>query len=152
VSGRSAGQETTVDDTSAPRAQGEPEQQRQGDVEPEVGTDLDGDVATLTVGGELTEGARRPLVRTMTDLMLGRPDLRRVRLDLRAARYLNSAGMAVLVQLQKLGQPRGVEVVLVAPPTAVARPLQLSGLWLRFPVEEYETVEDDRVDREGGPG
>jgi anti-anti-sigma factor len=152
VSGRSAGQETTVDDTSAPRAQGEPEQQRQGDVEPEVGTDLDGDVATLTVGGELTEGARRPLVRTMTDLMLGRPDLRRVRLDLRAARYLNSAGMAVLVQLQKLGQPRGVEVVLVAPPTAVVRPLQLSGLWLRFPVEEYETVEDDRVDREGGPG
>jgi anti-anti-sigma factor len=152
VSGRSAGQETTVDDTSAPPAQGEPEQQRQVDVEPEVGTDLDGDVATLTVGGELTEGARRPLVRTMTDLMLGRPDLRRVRLDLRAARYLNSAGMAVLVQLQKLGQPRGVEVVLVAPPTAVARPLQLSGLWLRFPVEEYETVEDDRVDREGGPG
>jgi anti-anti-sigma factor len=141
-----------VDDTSAPRAQGEPEQQRHGDVEPEVGTALDGDVATLTVGGELTEGARRPLVRTMTDLMLGRPDLRRVRLDLRAVRYLNSAGMAVLVQLQKLGQPRGVEVVLVAPPTAIARPLQLSGLWLRFPVEEYEAVEDDRVDREGGPG
>ncbi|WP_448609308.1 STAS domain-containing protein [Geodermatophilus sp. URMC 60] len=141
-----------MDDTSAPRAQGEPEQKRRGDVEPEVSTDLDGDVATLTVGGELTEGARRPLVRTMTDLMLGRPDLRQVRLDLRAATYLNSAGMAVLVQLQKLGQPRGVDVVLVAPPTAVARPLQLSGLWLRFPVEEQPAVEDDRVDREGGPG
>jgi hypothetical protein len=26
--------------------------------------------------------------------------------------------------------------VLVDPPSAVARPLQLSGLWLRFPVEE----------------
>ena len=117
-----------MDETSAPRAQGETEQQRD-DREPEVITDLDGDVATLTVGGELTEGARRPLVRTMTDLMLGRPDLRRVRLDLRAATYLNSAGMAVLVQLQKLGQPRGVEVALVAPPAAVARPLQLSGLW-----------------------
>jgi anti-anti-sigma factor len=151
VSGRSAGQETAVDDTSAPRAHGEPERQRHGDVEPEVGTHLEGDVATLTVGGELTEGARRPLVRTMTDLMLGRPDLRQVRLDLRAATYLNSAGMAVLVQLQKLGQPRGLEVVLVAPPTEIARPLQLSGLWLRFPVEEYESVEDDRVDREGGP-
>src|SRR3712207_7426147 len=71
----------------------------------------------------------------MTDLMPGQPHLRRVRLDLRAATYLNSAGMAVLVQLQKLGQPRGVEVVLVAPPTDIARPLQLSGLWLRFPVE-----------------
>jgi stage II sporulation protein AA (anti-sigma F factor antagonist) len=151
VSGVSPGQETAVDETSAPRAQGETEQQR-GDREPEVTTDLDGDVATLTVGGELTEEARRPLVRTMTDLMLGRPDLRRVRLDLRAATYLNSAGMAVLVQLQKLGQPRGVEVALLAPPAAVARPLQLSGLWLRFPVEEDRAVEDDRVDREGGAG
>ena len=140
-----------MDDTSAPRAQGETEQRR-GGPEPEVTTDLHGDVATLTIGGELTEEARRPLVRTMTDLMLGRSDLRRVRLDLRAVTYLNSAGMAVLVQLQKLGQPRGVEVVLVAPPAAVARPLQLSGLWLRFPVEEFPTVEDDRVDREGGPG
>ncbi|MGY1681821.1 STAS domain-containing protein [Geodermatophilus sp. SYSU D01176] len=113
-------------------------------------TDLDGDVATLTVGGELTEGARRPLVRTMTDLLLGRPDLRQVRLDLRGTTYLNSAGVAVLVQLQKLGQPRGVDVVLVAPPPAITRPLQLSGLWLRFTVEG-EGVVDDRVDREGGP-
>ena len=86
----------------------------------------------------------------MTDLLLGRPDLRQVRLDLRGTTYLNSPGMAVLVQLQKLGQPRGVDVVLVAPPAAVARPLQLSGLWLRFTIEG-EGVEDDRVDREGGP-
>jgi anti-anti-sigma factor len=137
-----------VDDTSVPRAQGEPERQRTSDAEPEVTSDLDGDVATLTLGGELTEGARRPLVRTMTDLLLGRPDLRRVRLDLRTVSYVNSAGMAVLVQLQKLGQPRGVDVVLVEPPAAVARPLQTSGLWLRFVVEE-QAVADDRVDREG---
>jgi anti-anti-sigma factor len=84
----------------------------------------------------------------VTDLLLAETSLRRVRLDTRAVTYLNSAGMAVLVQLQKLGQPRGVEVVLVAPPTAVSRPLQLSGLWLRFPVEEL-AVEDDRVDRKG---
>lgn len=138
-----------MDETSAPRAQGEPERQAHGDAEPEVTTELDGDVATLTLGGELTEGARRPLVRTMTDLMLGRPDLRSVRLDLRGVTHLNSAGMSVLVQLLKLGRPRGVDVVLVAPPSAVARPLQLSGLWLRFTVEG-PGVEDDRVDREGG--
>ena len=136
-----AGQGTTVDDTSDPRAQGEPEQ-RPSDVEPEVTTDLDGDVATLTVGGELTEEARRPLVRTMTDLLLGRPSLRQVRLDTRAVDYLNSAGMAMLVQLQKLGQPRGVDLVLVAPPSTVARPLQLSGLWLRFAVEEDQSDEE----------
>ena len=145
------GQETAVDETSDPRPQGEPEQQRHGDVEPEVTTDLEAGVPTLTVGGEFTEGARRPLVRTMTDLLLSRPDLRRVRLDLRGVTYLNSAGMAVLVQLLKLGRPRGVDVVLVAPPSAVSRPLQLSGLWLRFTVEG-PTLEDDRVDREGGGG
>lgn len=144
------GQETAVDETSDPRPQGEPEQQRHGDVEPEVTTDLEADVPTLTVGGEFTEGARRPLVRTMTDLLLSRPDLRRVRLDLRGVTHLNSAGVAVLVQLEKLGRPRGVEVVLVAPPPVVARPLQLSGLWLRFTVEEQPAVVDDRVDREGG--
>ncbi|RBY78983.1 anti-sigma factor antagonist [Geodermatophilus sp. TF02-6] len=105
---------------------------------PQVTSVLDGDVATLTLTGELTEDARRPLVRTMTDLLLGRPSLQRVRLDLRGVTYLNSAGIAVLVQLQKLGQPRGVDVVLVAPPATVARPLQLSGLWLRFPVEEAD--------------
>jgi anti-anti-sigma factor len=138
-----------VDDTSTPDAQGQPEQQRT-DAEPELTTALDGDVATLTLGGELTEGARRPLVRTMTDLLLGRPDLRSVRLDLRGVTYLNSAGTAVLVQLHKLGQPRGVDVVLVAPPSVVSRPLQTSGLWLRFPIEE-QAVADDRVDL-GGDG
>jgi len=103
---------------------------------PDVTTVVEGDVATVTVVGELTESARRPLVRTMTDLMLSRPSLRQVRLDGRRVSYANSAGTALLVQLQKLGQPRGVELVLVAPPAAVARPLRLSGLWHRFVVEE----------------
>jgi anti-anti-sigma factor len=125
-----------VDDANQPPAQREPGRGDGGDTEAGVHTALDGAVATVTVTGELTEQARRPLVRTMTDLLLGETALRRVRLDTRGVTFVNSAGMAVLVQLQKLGQPRGVEVVLVAPPSAVARPLQLSGLWLRFPVEE----------------
>jgi stage II sporulation protein AA (anti-sigma F factor antagonist) len=104
--------------------------------EPEVRHELAGDVATVTVRGELTEAARRPLVRTMTELLLEQAALHRVRLDLSAVPFMNSAGMALLVQLQKLGQPRGVELVLVAPPHAVSRPLQLSGLWHRFPTEE----------------
>lgn len=104
--------------------------------EPAVRQELSGDVASLTLTGELTEAARRPLVRAMTGLLLEVPSLRRVRLELAAVSFMNSAGMAVLVQLQKLGQPRGVEVVLVAPPADVIRPLQLSGLWHRFPIEE----------------
>jgi anti-anti-sigma factor len=107
-------------------------------IEPEVRTDLAGDVATVVLDGELTEAARRPLVRTMTDLLLGTPTLKAVNLDLRAVSFMNSAGMAVLVQLQRLGAPRGVDVVLVAPPAAVSRPLQLSGLWRRFPIVEED--------------
>jgi stage II sporulation protein AA (anti-sigma F factor antagonist) len=104
--------------------------------EPAVRTSLDGDVATVTLDGELTGDARRPLVRAMTDLMLGTPALRSVRLDLRTVPFMNSAGMAVLIQLQKLGAPRDIDLVLVAPPDVVVRPLQLSGLWHRFRSED----------------
>ena len=103
---------------------------------PEVSSVLEGDVATLTVTGELTEAARRPLVRTMTDLLLAQSSLREVRLDVRAVPFMNSAGTAVLVQLQKLGAPRGVDLVLIAPPPAVARPLQLTGLGRRITIRE----------------
>jgi anti-anti-sigma factor len=104
--------------------------------EPEVTSELRNDTAVVTVAGDLTEPARRPLVRTLTDLLLSVPSLRRVELHLRAVSFMNSAGMAVLVQLQKLGQPRAVEIVLVEPPHTVTRPLQLAGLWHRFPVLE----------------
>jgi anti-anti-sigma factor len=104
--------------------------------EPTVSLRLDGGVATLTVAGELTESSRRPLVRAMTDLLLNQSTLHAVRLDLRAVQFMNSAGTGVLVQLQKLGAPRGVDLVLVAPPPSVVRPLQLTGLWTRFPIDE----------------
>ena len=107
--------------------------------EPQVTSELRGDTAVVTVTGELTEVARRPLVRTLTDLLLGVPTLRRAELHLRDVPFMNSAGMAVLVQLQKLGKPRAVDVVLVTPPEAVARPLQLAGLWHRFPVQEGDS-------------
>jgi anti-anti-sigma factor len=112
------------------------EQVTRGPGEPRVTSELRKDTALVTVVGELTEPARRPLVRTLTDLLLGVPSLRRVELRLRDVPFMNSAGMAVLVQLQKLGQPRAVEIVLVEPPEAVTRPLQLAGLWHRFPVVE----------------
>jgi anti-anti-sigma factor len=104
--------------------------------EPEVSTTRDGDVATVGLTGELTEAARRPLVRALTDVLLEVPTLRRVELLLGEVPFMNSAGMAVLVQLQKMAAPRGVEIVLVRPRAVVARPLQLSGLWHRFTVTD----------------
>ena len=65
---------------------------------------------------------------------------------------MNSAGMAVLVQLQKMADPRRVDVVLVAPPAAVARPLQLSGLWHRFEtVDVPEGLHPETGGADAGP-
>jgi anti-anti-sigma factor len=103
--------------------------------EPEVPHQVEDGVARLTVAGELADAARRPLVRIMTDLLLDHPGPERVELDLSGVTFMNSAGMAVLVQLQRMSAPRGIEVVLVNPGVAVIRPLQLSGLWHRFPID-----------------
>ncbi len=100
--------------------------------EPEVDHSLDDGIARITVRGELTESSRRPLVRCLTELLLGHQPLQRAELHLADVSFMNSAGMAVLVQLQKMADPRRVTVALVAPPVAVARPLQLTGLWHRF--------------------
>jgi anti-anti-sigma factor len=110
---------------------------------PEVRCVLDGDTARLTMRGELTDAARRPLVRVLTDLLLSQPSLRRVEIDVRDVSFMNSAGMAVLVQAQRMTAPRGVELVLVDAPPEVIRPLQLSGLWHRFPVLESAPPDPD---------
>jgi anti-anti-sigma factor len=106
--------------------------------EPTVAVELEGDTARVTVAGELTDGSRRPPVREVTDLMLAQPTLHRIDLDLRGVAFVNSAGVAVLVQLLKLVAPRAIELVLVAPPASVVRPLQLTGLWHRFTISETE--------------
>jgi anti-anti-sigma factor len=103
-----------------------------------------GDTAQITVVGELTDSARRPMVRAMTDLMLSGNPLHRVVVDVCAVTFINSAGIAALVQLQKMGQPRGIELALAVQNPAVTRPLQLSGLWHRF------TIIDRRHPDDGG--
>jgi hypothetical protein len=51
---------------------GEPQE-----TEPQETSELRRDTAVVMVVGELTEPARRPLVRSMTDLLLNVPSLRR---------------------------------------------------------------------------
>jgi anti-anti-sigma factor len=108
--------------------------------EPEVTHTVDGDVARLTLTGELTGAARRPLMRVLTDLLLQVHTLHRVEIDLHAVGFMNSAGMAVLVQALRMTAPRAIELVLVGPTPAVIRPLQLSGLWHRFTVGDPPSV------------
>lgn len=93
---------------------------------------LDGGLARLALAGELTGFARRPLMRVLTDLLLQVQCLHRVELDLRGVTFMNSAGLAVLVQALRMTAPRSIELVLVGAPSTVVRPLQLSGLWHRF--------------------
>jgi anti-anti-sigma factor len=119
--------------------------------EPQVRAVVDGDVVSVTVEGELTEAARRPLVRVLTDELLSRQPLRRVELQLGGVPYMNSAGMAVLVQLQRMAAPKGVDVALVTPSRAVSRPLQLTGLWHRFPLVDENGDEDATVISSAGP-
>jgi anti-anti-sigma factor len=108
-------------------------------------TESDAEHAEIRVTGELTEGVRKPLVRTMTDLLLGAPHLRKVRLDCSAVTFLNSAGVSTLVQVQRMCQPRGIDLSLVVHGTAVSRPLQLSGLWTRFTIIERRDDAHDTV-------
>jgi stage II sporulation protein AA (anti-sigma F factor antagonist) len=102
--------------------------------EPEVTYVLDGDAVRLRLTGELTDAARRPVVRVVTELLLHEHSLARIVLDVRDVSFMNSAGMAILVQVQRMASPRGIEVALLDPPEGVLRPLQLSGLWRRFPI------------------
>lgn len=107
--------------------------------EPQVHAVVEGDVVSVTVEGELTEE------------LLSRQPLRRVVLRLGGVPYMNSAGMAVLVQLQRMAAPKGVDVALVTPSAAVSRPLQLTGLWHRFPVVDANGNEDPAVITSAGP-
>lgn len=88
----------------------------------------------VAVTGDLTADARRPLIRTITDLLLGEDPPARLELDLHGVDFLNSAGLSTVVQVHRMLEGRGAEFALVVGSTAVARPLQLSGLWHRFEV------------------
>jgi anti-anti-sigma factor len=108
-------------------------------------TEQDGEHAVIALVGELTEAARRPLVRTMTDLLLSAPHLRRVRVDTCRVTFMNSAGMSALVQVQKMCQPRGIDLELAVHGSEVTRPLQLSGLWHRFTIIDRRDDAPDTV-------
>jgi anti-anti-sigma factor len=128
-----AGQTKGVEETTSSAEPSPPGAARPGS-EPEVTHALEGGVARLTLAGELTGAARRPLMRVLTDLLLQVHTLHRVELDLHGVGFMNSAGMAVLVQALRMTAPRAIELVLVGPTPAVIRPLQMSGLWHRFTV------------------
>ncbi|SCX45878.1 stage II sporulation protein AA (anti-sigma F factor antagonist) [Klenkia marina] len=104
---------------------------------PEVTVEPSGpESVRVTVVGDFTAEARRPVIRVVTDLLLGEDPPRAVQLDLHRVTFLNSAGLSTVVQLHRMLEGRGAELELVVGTTIVARPLQLSGLWHRFHVRD----------------
>ena len=94
------------------------------------------DTVRVTVTGEFTAEARRPVIRTVTDLLLGEDPPTHLLLDMKPVTFLNSAGLSTVVQLHRMLEGRGSELELLVGSTVVARPLQLSGLWHRFHVRD----------------
>ena len=94
------------------------------------------DTVRVVVTGEFTAEARRPVIRNVTDLLLGEDPPSHVLLDLKPVTFLNSAGLSTVVQLHRMLEGRGSELELLVGSTVVARPLQLSGLWHRFHVRD----------------
>jgi len=119
---------------------------------PTVTTTQEGDTARIRVVGELTEEARRPLVRAMTDLMLSSHELRKVELDLSEVDYMNSAGVSTLVQLERMAEPRGIAMPLIVRTSGVARPLQVSGLWRRFAIVDRREGTPEQTSESMRPG
>ena len=117
-----------------------------------VGDRDDAERAEVRVVGEMTEQARRPLVRVMTDLFLGRPQLKHLRVDLCDVEFMDSQGLAALVQVERMAQPRGIEVELELKDRAVARPLQLSGLWQRFTIIDRREDTPEETSQPMDPG
>ncbi|MGY1843248.1 STAS domain-containing protein [Modestobacter sp. SYSU DS0875] len=135
---RVAGHSRDMDETAPGTAAPSPDSPRTAELTGEgvqvTTAQPDETTAQIRVAGELTEESRRPLVRAMTDLMLNSPSLNRVELELCDVTFMNSAGMSILVQLERLAEPRGIEMPLVVDSGTVARPLQVSGLWRRFTI------------------
>ena len=76
-----------------------------------------------------------PLLRSsITGQFAGQP--RELVLDLSAVEFLGSAGLAALVDAQKLARDRNIGLRLIAATRAVLRPLQVTGLIDLFSVAD----------------
>ena len=87
---------------------------------------------TVSATGDI-DAYTAPLLRTVVDSQLrrGRPELI---LDLSGVQFLGSAGLAALVEMQKLADARGIDLRLIASTRAVTRALEVTGLVRLFAI------------------
>jgi anti-sigma B factor antagonist len=94
-------------------------------------------VVTLVAVGEVDMFTASLLGSSIRSQLEGQP--RELVLDLSAVEFLGSAGLAALVDAQKLARDRNVGLRLIAATRAVIRPLQVTGLIELFTVVDTST-------------
>jgi anti-sigma B factor antagonist len=86
---------------------------------------VDGDVATVIVRGEIDVASAPRLREVLHDLV--QADTKRIVLDCQGLEFLDSSGIGLLVATRKLLGDSG-ELVLVSPPAHVRKVLELTGV------------------------
>jgi anti-sigma B factor antagonist len=113
----------------------------------EISTHKDGRYAVVTLRGELDlAGASglRDRLRTTCDQNGGR-----VVLDLTDLTFIDSTGLAILVEYHEKARAAGGRLILLAPRAAVLRILDITGLDERLTIcDRIEEIPDDAADRD----
>lgn len=89
-------------------------------------------LAVLHAAGEV-DAATLPALRSGLDAAVEDP-ARDLVLDLAGVQFMGSSGLSMLVEARRVTAARGGTLRLAAPPRAVLRPLELSGLLELFTV------------------
>ena len=99
----------------------------------DVSIDRRSDGVAVRIVGELDAAAVFRLEPVLEEIAVG-AETRRIVLDLRDLRFVDSAGLAVLVAAHERFQARGVEVFFIRPGANVMRVLELTGLDAAFDI------------------
>jgi anti-sigma B factor antagonist len=86
-----------------------------------------GPAVHVVVSGEVDSSTAPVLERSLTEVLSGCPD--EFVVDLCAVTFLDSAGLCVLAAAHRQGSAQGTRMRLLVATRAVARPLQITGLW-----------------------
>jgi anti-anti-sigma factor len=86
-----------------------------------------GSSAVLTAAGEI-DSTSAPVLRQYLDSVLD-DDVRELVIDLGQVSFLDSAGLCVLANAHRRAVRQDVRMRVLASSRAVARPLQITGLW-----------------------
>lgn len=113
--------------------------EREPDPDPGSGISCrhDEDAAIVTLWGEVDAALREAASDAMT-AVVARPAMTPIVLDARDVTFLDSSGVAFILQIYMLGQESGAPVRLLDPSDAVTEVLEMVGMGGRIPILREE--------------